>query len=170
MHETAIVVLVPEAEAVVGDWRRTHTEDGRNGMVAHVTLLYPFVDDSVLDEHVARARAALSDVEPFDCTLSATGSFPGEGVVYLRPEPDEIFRAMTASLARAFPAYPPYGGVYDDVVPHLTVAQSDDADLLRAIEREARTLLPIRSHVAAASLMRFVDGSGWREHTSVPLG
>ena len=29
---------------------------------------------------------------------------------------------------RAFPEYLPYGGLYDSIVPHLTVAQSSDAE------------------------------------------
>ena len=44
MAETAIVVLVPEAEPLVGAFRRNHTAEGAHGMGAHVTLLYPFGD------------------------------------------------------------------------------------------------------------------------------
>ena len=51
--ETAIVVLVPEAEPLVGEHRRRHTAEGARGMGAHVTLLYPFRDTS----HARRAAA-----------------------------------------------------------------------------------------------------------------
>ena len=169
MRETAIVVPVPEAERLVGHWRRAHTEDGREGMVAHVTLLYPFVGADVVGERLERVRAALSPFRPFDCSFSTTGRFTDEGVLHLLPEPDEIFRAMTEALVSTFPDHLPYGGVYKEVVPHLTLAQSSDDDLLRRIERDAASLLPIGTRVAAASVMYFVDGDGWRERASIPL-
>ena len=43
---------VPEAEALIGEYRREHTEEGRHGMAAHVTLLYP------VHGHGAAGRAA----------------------------------------------------------------------------------------------------------------
>jgi len=164
--ETAIVVLVPEAESLVGAWRRVHTDDGRHGMPPHVTLIYPFVDDSALPRQVAGVGTVVGCFQAFDCAFAETARF--DGVLYLSPAQDEIFRAMTDALARAFPDKPPYGGRYDDVVPHLTVAESGDDALLASIERDVHARLPIATHVAAASLMHFVDGR-WREHTSVAL-
>ena len=166
MSETAIVALVAEAEPLVGAWRRAHTDDGRDGMPPHVTLIYPFVDDASLPGRVADVGAVVARFRVFDCVFARTGRF--DRVLYLSPAQDEIFRAMTAALARAFPDTPPYGGRYDDVVPHLTVAQSDDDALLAAIELDLRARLPIETRVAAATLMHLVDGR-WREHTSVSL-
>ena len=45
----------------------------------------------------------------------------GEDVLWLAPEPDQPFRALTTALHSAFPQCPPFGGIYPDVVPHLTI-------------------------------------------------
>src|SRR5690348_11001248 len=118
MHETAIVVGVPKAERLFGRWRRLYTQDGRDGMGAHVTLLYPFADDARVDSDLPQVRSVLGHFSPFVCSFRGTARFPEDGVLYLRPEPDEIFRAMTDALAQAFPLHPPYGGAYGDLVPH----------------------------------------------------
>ena len=43
------------------------------------------------------------------------------GTVYLAPSPAAPFRQLTHELFRRFPEHPPYGGAFDDVVPHLSV-------------------------------------------------
>ena len=40
--ESALVVLVPEAEGVVKPFRDLHDPSAAAGMPAHITLLYPF--------------------------------------------------------------------------------------------------------------------------------
>ena len=163
MGETAIVVLVPEAEPLLGAHRRVHTTEGAHGMGAHVTLLYPFGDDA------DGARAVLSAFPPFGFALTTAIRFPeNPAVLCLRPEPDTPFRAMTAALAAAFPEHPPYGGKYSDPIPHATVAIGDDA-MLDAIEREVTPSLPIAAHVTGAALMEQDDAGEWRVRGLLPF-
>ena len=167
MAETAIVVLVPEARAAADRWRRAHTADGAAGMPPHVTLLYPFVDDAVLGEPELEAvRAVVSAHAAFDFTLARLDAFPG--VLYLAPEPDGPFRELTAALARAFPEHPPYGGAFDDVVPHLTLAE-DAAAPLEEIRVDVAGALPIAARAGEAAVMRLVDDR-WAVHARAPLG
>ena len=42
-YESALVVLVPEAEAIVGRWRQRYDPSAAVGMPAHNTLNYPFL-------------------------------------------------------------------------------------------------------------------------------
>ncbi len=54
MPRTALIIAVPEAEPVVGEWRERY-DNARLGVPAHVTLLFPFValeklDDALLAE------------------------------------------------------------------------------------------------------------------------
>lgn len=66
MAETAVVVLVPELEPLVGDWNRRHTGAGARGMPPHLTLLYPFVDTLEIDlESEAAIVVALAPFRPF---------------------------------------------------------------------------------------------------------
>ena len=97
MSETALVVLVPEAEALVGAHRLRHDPSAAVGVPAHVTVLYPF--RSMVDYRVADVVGGLAaDVPAFDVEFAALARFPGE-VVYLAPVPATPFRRLTARVA-----------------------------------------------------------------------
>jgi 2'-5' RNA ligase len=165
MAETAVVVLLPELETLIGAWRRRHTVDGARGMPPHVTLISPFADSSDVDELLAPLGRALSSFTPFEFELRETARFPG--FLYLRPEPGQAFVAITEALAEAFPGFPPYAGEFADIVPHVTAAQGDD-DVLAAAEQDLRPQLPVRSRVERAWLVEDTPG-GWRRRTAFPL-
>jgi 2'-5' RNA ligase len=166
---SAFAVHVPEAEACVGELRARHDPSCALGVPAHVTILYPFMEPSAIDDAVLeQVREALSGFHAFSFRLHRIERFPG--VLYLAPEPHLPMKAMTRALAARFPAYPPYGGLYTDVVPHLTVAQAGDADL-DAAERELRARLPAGGLVArCAEVVLMENSSGlWRPVRSFPL-
>src|SRR5262245_18674457 len=166
MAETAIVVLVSEAEPLIGEHRRRHTDEGAHGMGAHVTLLYPFGDDGLM---TAGAREVIRGFDAFDFSLIRLVRFPGNPrVLCLRPDPDTPFRALTRALATRFPEHPPYGGKYADPIPHATVAIGDDG-LLDGIEREVRPALPIAARATEAVLMNRDEHGTWRVRERLPL-
>src|SRR5262245_50248923 len=119
---TALVVLVPEAEPAVAALRAAHDSSAALGVAAHVTLLFPFVPlarwHAGLDAQLA---ALFSRFVAFDARFRDTARF-GDAVLYLAPEPAEPFSALTEAIAAAFPEHPPYEGVHPAVIPHLTVA------------------------------------------------
>lgn len=47
---SAVLVIVPPAEAIVGDLRRRFVESATWGVPAHVTVLYPFVTPRTIDD------------------------------------------------------------------------------------------------------------------------
>jgi len=169
--ETAIVVVVPEAASLVDGLRRRYTPDGAAGMPPHVTLLYPFLNGALL---TATTEAGIHDAAgsfaPFDVALAATARFerPEDAVLWLRPEPREPFLALTAALVEAFPAQQPYGGAFEEVIPHLTVAVGEPT-VLDAIEAELIARLPVRARVEEVALFQLEPG-GWRRRESFPLG
>jgi 2'-5' RNA ligase len=172
MAETAIAIAVAEAEALAGGRRRRHTAHGAEGMPAHVTLLYPFVDADALDRRgaVDEAAAVLARFPAFDVEFARVGRFPGAGatVLWLALEPSGPFLAMTAALAARFPERPPYAGAFAAIVPHLTVALSPDLDLLDDLERRMAPGLPIHARVGAAGLFEHGLG-GWARRATFPL-
>lgn len=173
MAPTAIIVPVPEAEPTTDQWRRQYTEDGADGMPPHVTLLYPFVDDSVLVAgQIRQVRSILGDFEPFEFVLADFGEFAASGttapVLYLAPDPPDRFREMTNALVGAFPDYPPYGGQFTSVIPHLTVAEAHKAPLVD-IRDDVAPALPIRPRAAEARVMRHGDDR-WRTRSRIYLG
>ena len=118
-------------------------------------MLSPFVEpESVDDAVLSRLDTALSSVPAFDCSFSRCQWF-GEDVLWLAPEPHQPFRDLTSAVWRAFPEYPPYGGVFAEVVPHLTVGERRRGTMaqLRAAEAAVRLRLPFRAHVDHALLI-----------------
>jgi 2'-5' RNA ligase len=169
--ETAIIVPVPEAEAVVGQWRRRYTPSGASGMPAHITLLVPFTDSHALDDdRIGGVRDVLGRFEPVELSLAATAHFEGPPpVLYLEPEPAAPFRAMTEALVDAFPEQPPYGRAHGEIVPHLTVATRLDRENLAAIEAELAGALPIAARPSEAWLMENT-ADAWRLRNRFPFG
>ncbi len=60
--------------------------------------------------------------EPFRVRFERVGLWPG--VVYLAPEPADRFSRLIDDLVAAFPHHPPYGGAFDEVIPHLTITEA----------------------------------------------
>jgi 2'-5' RNA ligase len=164
-------VNVPVAEAVVGPHRAEYDQAAAWGVPAHVTVLFPFVPPSDIDAGVIAVLAvAVATVPRFDATFETTGWF-GTDVLWLDPQPSDPFRALTAAVVDAFPGYLPYGGQYDDTVPHLTIGHGAEPAELRAIEERVRPQLPIGMAVTAAGLWAGSNAPGsWHELASLPLG
>ena len=170
MAPTAIVVPFHDVPAAVTAHRRSLTSDGADGMPAHVTLIYPFVDDADLaDDQIRRLRGLLAAFAPFDVTFATFARFDAQPpVLYLEPEPAGPFLGMIAALADEFPAFPPFGGVHETVIPHLTLGYTDDAASLAAVEAEVGRHLPFNARVAGVAVMQH-GGDGWRLRDRIAL-
>jgi 2'-5' RNA ligase len=167
---TAIVVLTPEAEPITGDWYRAHSKAGAEGMRPHITLLIPFVPAPLIDGEVeTRLRRLLAGFQPFGYSLERLERFPG-GVLYLAPEPSEPFVQLVLALAAEFPDYRPYDGAHDTVVPHGTVADGEDAELLTRIADDVENQLPIACRVADVTVVERGADLRWRPRAAYPLG
>jgi 2'-5' RNA ligase len=162
-----VLVHVPETEPVVGGWRLHHTYDAPLGIPPHVTLLFPFVPADELSHAEDRLARLVGQAEPFSVIFERTARFPT--VVYLEPNPPEPFIALTEAIAQEWPEHPPYEGEHETVIPHLTVAESEDDELLGRIEADVAPKLPVRAHVDEAQL--YVEGASgrWYERRTIPL-
>jgi 2'-5' RNA ligase len=164
---TAIAVPVPEAEPLVSHWRARYDASAAQGMPAHITILYPFLaEDRLTDDVLGGLREICSEVPVLDIAFRRVGRFPD--VVYLAPEPSAELRNLTLAIVERWPDVPPYGGAFDDVVSHLTVAHHAGEDAAAEIEAELRGRLPIRARLAWASLF-IHDGQGWRLRHRLPF-
>ncbi|MFD6967622.1 2'-5' RNA ligase family protein [Streptomyces sp. NPDC059949] len=166
--QTGLIVRIPEAEPAVRAWRERLDPAARAGIPAHVTVLFPFLDESRID---ALVHAALADVlsshRAFDLRFETCGRFPE--VLYLAPEPDTPLRRLTEAIAARWPEAPPYGGRFTEVVPHLTITQGQEDAVLQDIEADLISRLPFASHVASVELLVH-DGSTWHVRASFALG
>jgi 2'-5' RNA ligase len=167
---TALVALAPEADAVVGELYRRHAKAGREGMSPHVTLLVPFVPADRLERDVeARLTTLFRRFQPFVYALRRLEQFDG-GILFLAPEPSQPFVELTEALIEEFPEHPPYDGIHEVIVPHLTVAVSDDRELLAHVTAAVKPQLPLECRVAASTLVERGVDLRWRPRTTFPLG
>ena len=167
MPETALVVTVPEAEPLVSEWRARHDWSAQRGVPAHITILYPFAPTEKVDEALlGELRQLFAAEAPFSFQLPRMERFPE--VAWLAPEPSEPFKALIALVAGRFPDYPPYEGVHDEVVPHLTVAEGG-AELQDRVEAAIAEHLPIRAHASDVAFLFEGDDGRWSEAHRFPL-
>jgi hypothetical protein len=167
---TAIVVLTREAEPVVGSVYGEHSQAGRDGMTPHVTLVVPFIHAVAIDDGIdRRLRGLFGSFASFDYRLRQLEYFES-GVLYLPPEPPRPFVELVSALLEEFPEYPPYEGIHDEVIPHVTVADSDDEALLERIRAEVAPGLPIRCRAEEATLVERGTDLRWNLRASFALG
>jgi hypothetical protein len=164
MAESAFIVRVPEAEACVGALRERFDASVRLGVPAHITVLVPFMSpERITTAVVQRVHQALGEVPAFAFKLARVQRFTA--TAYLAPEPAAPFIALTRSLMRRFPEYPPFGGEHEFIIPHLTVAHCSASDAeLAGVELAAtmQTHGPIASSCASVVLLENSSGL-WRE-------
>ena len=145
------MIVVPEAADVVA---LTGVVPAPTDLAPHITLLYPLpglrrLHPTALDD----VANVLSGTGPIPLRFEQTGRFPG--VLYLDPTPSEPLVALINTLAARFPEYPPYGGAFDEIIPHLSVVNG--APEPPGLEAAVKRLLPlscVADTVCLASLNR----------------
>jgi 2'-5' RNA ligase len=172
LTESGVVVVVPEADPVVGPHRLLLDPAAARGVPAHVTVLYPFVPPPDLrSADIDRLGEAVGGFAAFDAVFPRVDWF-GEDVVWLAPEPASQFRRLISVVGAAFPDLLPYGGGFDDVVPHLTIGGPSCGTVgeLRAAADAVAPQLPVQTRVDEVAVMagRREPGS-WRTVVRIPL-
>jgi 2'-5' RNA ligase len=139
-------------------------------MWAHITLIYPYRDSARIDaESMRDIESVVTSIVSFPFTLTTVEYFRSPPVVlYLAPEPAAPFQELTLAFARIFPDAPPYGGVFDEIVPHVTVADENDPEILATIEADVRSRLPIKAIAREVELVEHAP-QGWSRRQSFNL-
>ena len=175
--ETALLLPVPAAEPAVGRHRARLDEAARDGVPAHLTVLYPFLPSAGISEPLLASLGRLfAGFAAFEFTLDRVGWF-GEEVVWLGPRDPAPFSALTSAAFAAFPSCPPYGGQHAQVIPHLTIGHVGGRQALGAAAEWVRPSLPIEATAAEVILMAgprpgtpgTLPGQ-WRTVAAFPLG
>jgi hypothetical protein len=164
---TRSVLLVPvrEVASVIEPWtERTCESKPSHGIPAHVTLLFPCPPPE--GPVIEAVRDVLGGFRAFDVDFAALRRFPG--TLYLAPEPAAPFASMTEAVVARFPDWPPYGGAFASVIPHLTVAQGD-AVTLAAAEADLSPRLPLRGRAGEVALLTEAEPEHWLVDVSFPL-
>jgi len=109
-------------------------------------------------------------VAPFGVRFSGTDWFE-EDVLWLAPDDPQPYIQLTLATMSAFPDYPPYEGQFDEITPHLTVADRADVDAMRAAERSLTARLPVTARADGVTLMTQGEPGGrWSRAMHFPFG
>lgn len=173
LGHSVLVVPVPALEELV---RGRHEHYDRDYLSAdpsfahaHVTILGPFVTPAQLTPAVRGALADIArDASPFAFRLAEVATFPN-GIIHLVPEPDEAFRALTASVWRAFPHFPPYAGEFADVRPHVTIDAVSGGVSEQTVRDWVAPLVPVVAR-ADRLLLSWYEPGACRTLADWPLG
>lgn len=149
--------------------RRRSVPDAANGVPAHLTMLYPFMDVAALNQEVRRAIAVVAQRHrPISYRMTGPHRWPD--TVYVGVEPEAPFVTLQADLAAAFPPYPIYGRPAGFVfVPHITVAEGAAADDRRTLDDPGWTSVAVDAVGRRLELIAS-DGGRWERIWSLPLG
>jgi 2'-5' RNA ligase len=165
--QTALIAVVDEVAPLVDTWRRRYDSSTAADVPAHVTVVFPFLDvDRIGPPVIGELETVFHAHRPFSVRFERCQRFPD--ALYLEPAPDEPFRALTEAVTTRWPEAPPYGGVFADVIPHLTIATGQQPSVYDEVEAALRPQLPVNAQISSVSLF-FGDGKRWREHVRFPL-
>ena len=163
-----LIVPVPEAEAAITTLPDACVPIWQAGIPAHVTLLFPFHTSEALgSDGVAALGRLLAAWPATQAVLHGVGQFPD--VLYLAPEPRAWFTNLTDALAQRY-TLQPYGGLHDDVVPHLTVTRHADPAVLARVGATLAPCLPIVTDMREVWLMEEQTDGHWIRTVAFPLG
>jgi len=168
----ALTILVPEADPYIGDYRRRYDPSAERGVPAHITINLPFKDFVLAGDAIyPDLQELFSKTAPFQFSLVDVRYFPG--VLYLAPEPGGPFIEMIDTVFRQFPGSPPFDGIYEEHIPHLTVAHAHESPQVEAlfpeIEEYLRVILPIQAFADRVWLLENRTGI-WQKRIGFPLG
>ncbi len=160
MSPTALIVEVPEADHLVGDLRAKYDGVSLLGMPAHITILYSFIEKQELNKLIRyKIDGVVSGAKKFEFQLSKVELFPE--TVYLAPSPAANFVQLTEAIVTVFPECPPFGGIHDSVIPHLSVLNGHKkyvAEVKEELESRLELSAEIKSRCTHVALYGFERG------------
>ncbi len=139
------------------------------GVSPHVTVLFPFlpVDALTPDVHAALADLA-AQRRQFAARFDSVERH--DQMVWLLPADQLPFLRLTADVAALWPDFPPYQGVHLELIAHLTLVETSDAETLDTAWAAASK--SGRFDAAATELRVITEDEGGRWHTrwQLPFG
>jgi 2'-5' RNA ligase len=134
-----LLLITPDAEPLVGDWRAEHDSAARYGIPAHVTVRSPFLPSELwADPTLSRLEKFL----PMPLTLARLEDRPGALVIVV--EPDDRLRELTDATTRAWPTLPPHKADRRTFAYHVTVVRTLDSRIRSNAAEAIAPHLPVR--------------------------
>lgn len=124
-HTTAVVLIPPEdVQPPIQSIRRLHDRNFERWM-PHITLLYPFTQQSNFDSTKPILAEVAQEVSPFTVRLASFDAFKHRKncTLFLIPEPKNEIVALHDSLLQSLPDYDDTARYSGGFNPHLSVGQ-----------------------------------------------
>ncbi len=119
---------------------------------AHITIMAPF--DRVPD--MSRLDAVAAQIRAFNFELRRMDVFP-DGLIHLRPSPEEPFHNAITAAQREFPEIRAYG--HPAPIPHLSLDRCSDTVTASTTGEAVAGLLPARSRAERLQLCWYESGA-----------
>ena len=150
--------------------RRRSVRDSIEGVPAHLTMLYPFVEPARLGPAVRhRLAQVVAAVPAFEYRLTGRASWPD--TVYVAVAPVEPFVELQRALAVAFPDFPLYGADSGfEFVPHVTIAEGPAVEDPRTLADQGWRTLPRAGRALSVEVIARPSRAPWRTIWRLPLG
>ncbi|SFT94043.1 2'-5' RNA ligase superfamily protein [Actinopolyspora lacussalsi subsp. righensis] len=158
---TGLVVPVPAADEALAPLVERYPQAVREGVPAHLSVLYPFLAAEDLDTGVVTTLRTLFDRQP-PLRVVLERCHRRGGFVYLLPDPIDPLRELTEAVRRHWPELVPYEGRYDVLEPHVTVAMGAEEGTAAAMRREVAESVPLTVELDEAWLV--VSRQRWQLH------
>jgi hypothetical protein len=122
--QTALVFLVPEAEAPLSRVASAFPQLVRPGLPAHVTILSPWIPlDEVNQKALDLCAGLAASMAERTVSFNKIGMKPG--FIYLGSDEASSIEAICDAAKRTWPCLPPYAGKHKDLLAHITLALGD---------------------------------------------
>jgi hypothetical protein len=138
------------------------------GVPAHVTVLYPFLSAAELDSTVRdQVLEVAAHSEVFVASFDRAERH--DEMVWIVPADQRPFLRLTAGYFDRWPDHPPYGGLYDQLVAHLTLLETSDREALDRAVDALEGALPFDVAVTELELIEEDEQGVWHRRWSLPL-
>lgn len=168
--DRSAVIVRARLPAGLARLRQRAVRNAAEGVPAHLTMLFPFVEPVRLRADVRRRLEAVARAtSPFGYRLVGAGTWPD--TIYAAVDPAEPFVALQRRLAAAFPDFPIYGTDPGfEFVPHVTIAEGPSVGDPATLGDAAWHSLPTPRRASSIELIARSPGAPWRTIWRVPLG
>lgn len=143
---------------------------GAPGLPPHISVLYPFVaGGEVKDQDRRLLESVIGGFPRVMINFKALRWF-GKEVLWLDPSPAVPLRKLTEAIVESFPECKPYGGEFDEIVPHLSVAERKPLPRMLLAQALVRRRLPLVSTAGAVWWMAQDSTGSWHRVATFELG
>jgi 2'-5' RNA ligase len=166
---SAVIIRAPLPNALER-LRRRSVGDALEGVPAHLTMLFPFVEPGRLTADVRRRLVEVAAAtQPFDYELAGSAVWPD--TIYVAVKPVEPFVALQGRLGAAFPGFPIYGTDPGfEFVPHVTIVEGPPIADAATLDDPAWRSLPRPGRATHLEVIARPSDAPWRTIWRVPLG